>query len=373
MKFSDIIGQQAAVAQIKDMVTQDRLAHALLLVGPEGVGQLAMATALAQYVNCLQPKDGDSCGRCANCIKIKKGIHPDIKYILPIISKVEGGKRWLTADFFGGFRDKFFEDPYMSFVEWQRTLGGENKQLMISVHEIRALKQGIYLKAFEAPYKVVIVWRAEKINKEGANAFLKLLEEPPDRTLIILTCSDPTLLLTTINSRVQRIKLSRIEKGDISAYAQNTLGVPAQTADEIAQIAEGSVSQASEFLSESNQEMSQLFAEWLRAIYLGDYQKIQDQIQQLLQESKEYQKLFLELSVRKLRDSLFYHLAIPQLALNTTSEQAFQENFSKVVSAEKIDQMVSLMEDGRVNLSGNANPHMVLTALSLRLVQALHS
>ncbi|RMG54864.1 MAG: hypothetical protein D6722_28555, partial [Bacteroidetes bacterium] len=230
MRFQDLIGQEAAVSRVQEAIRHNRLAHALLLTGPAGVGKLALATAIAQYVNCEQPTGGDSCGRCPQCLKISKGLHPDLRYVLPIISKTSGGRRYLTADYFDEFRQAFFADPYFGFAAWQRTLGGANKQLFISVHEIRDLKRGVYLKSFEGAYKCIIVWNAEYINTEGANAFLKLLEEPPDRTLILMTCSDPSLLLTTINSRCQRIPMQRIPTADIEGYLVRRKGVPAEQA-----------------------------------------------------------------------------------------------------------------------------------------------
>jgi len=371
LAFKDIIGQAHAIDILHESIRQERLPHALLFTGPEGAGQLALAHALAQYVNCLNPVNGDSCGRCANCIKISKGIHPDMRFILPIFSKTEGGRRHLSDDYFPHFRDHFFEDPYFSFNEWQRTLGGENKQLFISVHEIRALKKAIYLKSFEAKYKIVIVWRAELINTEGANAFLKLLEEPPERTLILMTCSDPSKLLTTINSRCQRLRLERIPTTELEQYLVQKRGLNEEQAHEWAAISEGSASNAIEYLSESSESLSDTYISWLRAVYQGDYQKIQDQVQNIQKESKEFQKLFLATSVKKMRDSLMYQLGASQLALSTKKEQEFQTNFSKVIDPDKVSRIADLLEEARRNLTGNANPHMVLTGLSLRMHSVL--
>ena len=373
MKFSEIIGQESAKKFIQDAISGNRLAHAIMLTGPEGVGQMAIANALAQYVNCLQSKDGDSCGKCTNCIKIRKGIHPDVRFILPIISKTEGGKRYLTEDYFDSFRKDFFADPYFSFSQWQRSLGGENKQLRISVHEIRDLKRKIYLKAFEAPFKVVIVWRAELIKTEGANAFLKLLEEPPDRTLIILTCSDPSLLLSTINSRVQRIQLHRIKTEQIQQYLIEKKNVEEERAIEVATISEGSMSNAQEYLTEHSQNMSEIYMNWLRAIYTGHFDKISDIIDTIVDESKEYQKLFLQIAIKKIRDSLMYQLQIPRLALVTEAEKTFQEKFSQFVSGQKVNLISELLEKSHRHISGNANAQMVFTDLSMKMHRILRS
>lgn len=373
MQFKELIGQAEAIGHVKEAIEHQRLAHALLLTGPEGVGQLALANAIAQYLNCQNRQEEDSCGKCPSCIKIRKGIHPDVRFILPIISKTEGGKRYLTEDYFEPFKEHFFQDPYFSFQSWQRVLGGENKQLFISVHEIRNLKRKIFLKAFEAPYKVVIVWNAERINVEGANAFLKLLEEPPDRTQIILTCSDPSQLLTTINSRCQRVHMHRLSAAAIKEYLLANKETTETEATEVAGIAEGSIGNAGEYLTEGSQVMSETYSSWLRAAYAGDYQKIHEQVETLIKESKEFQKLFLEISVKKMRDSLLYHLGLSEMALVTEQEKTFQENFSKVVNPNKVEKITHEMEESRRQISGNANSQMVFTALSLRMHSILRS
>ncbi len=371
VRFSDILGQDAVKQQIRESVSHNRLAHALMLVGPEGVGKFGMATAIAQYINCLQPTNGDSCGSCANCIKISKGIHPDVHYVLPIISKREGNRYHITEDYFAPFREVFFEDPYLSFARWKRILGGENKQLFVSVHEIRALKQRISLKAFEAPYKVILIWNSEEIRREGANAFLKLLEEPPERTQIIMTCSDPSRLLTTINSRVQRIRLSRVDVGDIRDYLARRHKIDPDQAEELAAISEGSPAMANEYLSESSQQMSSLYIEWLRASYLGQYDKIQERIEPIVKENKEFQKLFLSVAVKKLRDSLLFHVGSREIALSTRAEKEFQENFSQLMSAGKVAAIARRLDNSHRHLSGNANALMVFTSLSLEVHRIL--
>jgi DNA polymerase III subunit delta' len=367
MQFRELMGQPEAVQSIRDAVSHNRLAHALLLTGPSGIGKLAFAHAIAQYINCLSPKDGDSCGTCSSCVKIQKGIHPDIRFILPIISKTEGGKRFLTDDYFDSFRQPFFADPYFSMGQWQQILGGDSKQLMISVHEIRELKRSIYLKAFEAKYKVVIVWNVEKINTEGSNAFLKLLEEPPDQTMFILTCSDPSLLLPTINSRCQRLALRRIDRDLVRQYLMEKKGADEGRATELAAVSEGSIGTASDMLQENSQVLGQLYINWLRATYSGDYQKITEEVEKIYKESKEAQKQFLHVSMQKLRDSLLFNLGMGERSLAMPDEQVFHSRFSQFVSPDKVERIAGEMEESLRHISGNANPQMVFTSLSLKM------
>jgi DNA polymerase-3 subunit delta' len=367
LKFSNIIGQQAAKQHLLDAIHRGRLPHALMLRGPSGVGAMQMAHAIAQYVNCLNQKDGDSCGECSSCRKISQAIHPDIHYVLPIISKTEKGKAVLTEAYLEDFRKLYTAEPYFSNEQWQHALGGENKQLMISVHEIRQLKRKIFLKTFEAEYKVVILWQAELIRKEAANAFLKLLEEPPDKTLILLTCEDPSKLLITINSRCQQVALGRIPADLLQHYLIEKKSLEAAKAQEIATIAEGSLSNALTYMQESHHELTELYGSWLRMVYTGNYARIQQIIEKIYKENKEFQKLFLAFAVTKLRDSLLYQMGLPQLALVTEAEKKFHENFSKLLTAEKVEKMVDLLDQSRRYIAGNAHAQMAFMALSLRL------
>lgn len=371
MPFRDIIGQPRAVTHIQDALSQGRLAHALLIRGPEGVGKLALAQAIAQFVNCEMPENGDACGRCASCLKIKKLVHPDVKYILPIISKKEGNKTYLSDDYVESFRGLMTQEPYFPFTAWQQALDGDNKQLFISVAEIRELKRGIFLKAFEAKTKVVIVWHADLVNVQGANAFLKLLEEPPDDTLIILTCADMGQLLPTIVSRCQQVQLGRIPREEVQAYVQQRRKLEPAWAAEVAAVADGSIGAAFEFLEDSSQKMSETYINWLRSVYAGDYQKIATEAEAFARQSKEYQKLFLQLAVRKLRSSLMVGMGLEHLAGITETEAGFHRNFARVIDAEKAEFMSQVLDAALRHIGGNANPQMELTTVSIQLHQAM--
>ena len=373
MKFSDLVGQEQAIHKIKEAISQNRLPHALLLTGPAGVGELPFALALAQYVNCLNPKDQDSCGSCSNCIKIHKAIHPDLSFVFPVISKKVSGKQLLSGDHMDLFREHFLENPYLNPSSWQQAQGGESKQLMISVHEIRQLRKGIFLKAFEAPYKVVIVWQADRINQQGANAFLKLLEEPPENTLFILTSSQSDRLLTTILSRCQRLVLQRIGEKQIQDFLISQRQVVEERAKEVSLIAEGSIGNAQEFLDEHTTQLSETYMNWLRAVYSGNYAKIQEQLAVVQGGSREWQKLFLTIALRKIRDALHYHLDLQQLALSPSSEKDFQRKFAQFVSPLKVEQISRVLEEGLRQISGNANPQMTFSALSIKIHQILRS
>lgn len=367
MRFNQIIDQKRAKTAFLSSVKEGRQAHALILKGGPGIGKLAFGNAIAQYLNCENPTETDSCGKCASCVKIAKGIHPDVRFVLPIINTTSGGQKATTDDFIAEFREKFFPNPYFSYQEWSSTLNAENKQLAIHIKEIRDLKRKLSLKSFEAKYKVVIFWNAEKIKTEAANALLKLLEEPPDRTVLILTVTDPTQLLTTINSRCQRIQLHRVETQELQNYLVQNHSMDSERAFQVAQLSEGSVSKALALVHETNKSLSELYQSWMRTCFEGRYDKILEFAETLSKESKEFQKLYLSFALQKVRDSLLFSFNTPELAIVTEEERLFQEKFSKFIHLRGIDEISKLVDDSLFYIGRNANAQLTLIVLSLRI------
>lgn len=370
MQFSQLIGQQKAKDSFFKSMKEGRLPHALILVGPEGIGKLGFATAIAQYLNCLNPAERDSCGKCSSCTKIQKGIHPDVRYVLPILSKKEGDKPAITDDFFERFRGPFFSNPYYSMKDWMVALDGENKQLGIHIGEIRDLKRKLSLKAFEAKYKISIMWNAERINHEASNAFLKLLEEPPDRTILILTVSDPTKLLTTINSRCQRLIMSRVSEDDIFHWLKDERNITEDQARQIAEISEGSVSYALELTGETEKSLSILFFSWIKHCLSWDYESIQQVIKEVTSEGRDFQKLFMAFGLKKFRDTTLAGTGSSMVAGRQSSDPVFG-TLSRQMSLKNSEKVSRLMEESVNYLSRNANAQLVFTALSIRLASVL--
>ncbi|MCS7074392.1 MAG: DNA polymerase III subunit delta', partial [Bacteroidia bacterium] len=339
MNFEDVIGQSKAAQQIIQAVQTGRLSHALLVRGIPGVGKLAFAQAIAQYVNCTQQQPNGACGHCESCLKIQKGIHPDVHYVFPIFSQKLNGREQVSDDFISLFRTKFFNQPYFTLTEWVQCLDADNKQLGIHISEIRHLKRKLALKSFEGKYKVTIFWYAEKMNQEAANAFLKLLEEPPDNTLIIMTVADSTQLLPTITSRCQSINLSRIPHDIITNYLIREYEVDPVHANEISILADGSVAAAIEMLSHTNESMSDIFRSWIRTCYEGNLSMIQEISEKLASRPREFQKLFLSYTVQKIRDSLFLAEELSGWTITTEKEKEFLIKFSKFINRHGVEKI----------------------------------
>lgn len=367
MQFQDLVNQQNARASFAQSVRSNRLSHALALKGPPGAGKLPFALAAAQFANCLQPLESDSCGECASCRKFAQLAHPDLYLVFPYFSKTVAGRASNSEDFMDAFRARFTERPYMSAGAWAGALEAENKQLMIPIHEIRALKSKVYYKAYEAKYKIIIVWQADKMRQEAANAFLKLLEEPPDETLIFLTTDDPTQLLPTIRSRCQFLTLGRLPSEDIRQYLTAKHGLASAAAEETALMADGSLARALEILQHSDESFSKEFIEWMRMCYEGLMVKFMEWTDRFARNNKEYHKLFLAFALQKTRDALLYRYGAEQLALNSGAEREFLRKFSQFLDAGKIERMQSALEDAGFHIARNANANLTFLNLSLNL------
>lgn len=211
MRFSDITGNEELKKLLAQMVDDNRLSHAILLTEDGDWGGIALATALAQYVNCEHPHDGDSCGECGSCHKYSKLIHPDLHYVFPVSATKalsEQEKKTPISDYFiKDFRQLLLEDKYFGEQTMYEAIGIEGKSGNISVHEAKRIFEKLSLRAFEGRYKTMIIYLPERMNQEASNKLLKLLEEPPAGTLFILVSHAPEKILSTIRSRCQRIQL----------------------------------------------------------------------------------------------------------------------------------------------------------------------
>ncbi|MCS7086071.1 MAG: AAA family ATPase, partial [Bacteroidia bacterium] len=204
MRFADIPGQESAKAAVLGALAGGRLAHALLLIGPEGTGKLAFALALARRLFCASPaEDGDCCGVCNDCRKVAAGGHPDVHYVFPYARSHDS--KASNDDVRIAFRDAVRKNPFLTLKQWAASFDAENKQLVIGVDEARALKRALSLSSYEGKGKTIVVWRADLFNTSAANALLKLLEEPTDRTTFVLTAENPADVLPTIHSRCQKL------------------------------------------------------------------------------------------------------------------------------------------------------------------------
>jgi DNA polymerase-3 subunit delta' len=263
MLFKDIPGLEALKNTLIHSVEANHVAHAQLFHGGVGSANLALAWAYSTYINCEDKQPSDACGHCASCVKMAKMVHPDIHHIFPTPSAKETILELLPT-----WRKFLIESPYRSLTEWLDFTGiTGNKQGIIPIKEGHNIIQKISLKAFEAEYKILIIWQPELMNIESANSLLKILEEPPAKTLFILVCNDTNRLLTTILSRTQRIVIPNFTDEDIATYLVEKQQISPERAKQIAYLSEGNLSKANAMTTEEDQDQHNWFAMWMREAY----------------------------------------------------------------------------------------------------------
>jgi len=210
MLFKEIIGQEEVKKRLINAVKENRISHAQLFLGKEGFGTLALAIAYAQYICCENKLANDSCGVCSSCIKYQKLVHPDLHFVFPVATNAVVKKKPISNHFLPQWRASLLNDYYLSYKSWQEKIETGNKQLLITKDESIDILKKLNLKTYESAYKIMIIWYPEKFNIASANKLLKILEEPPEKTLFILVAQETEKIINTILSRTQLIKINQI-------------------------------------------------------------------------------------------------------------------------------------------------------------------
>lgn len=372
MQFFDIIGQDDTKQFLTRAVQANHLAHALLFDGPAGSANLALALALAQYVNCEDKQQAntpqaDACGRCASCVKMQKLVHPDLHFVFPVANL---GKGKTSETYLPLWRTFLLDQPYRHLPDWLETMGGDNKQGNISAEEARNILQKLSLKAYEGAYKIMLIWLPELMNVTSANALLKVLEEPPAQTLFLLVTNQPDKLLITILSRTQRVAVRAFTDDEVATHLRQQQNLDETTARRIAYLADGNLAEALRLSSqdEKGAGMSQQhawFAEWMRDCYRQDLTKLVRQADQFDGFSREKQRGLFAYSIRLYRDLFLWQQGAGELLRLPDEELAFVKNFAKVLTATHIERIVTDLNEATYHLERNARAKMILLDLSL--------
>ena len=379
MLFRDIIGQNAVKQRLCLSVQEGRIPHAQLLTGPKGVGKLQLAIAYAQYLNCEHRTDTDACGVCPTCIQYQKLQHPDLHFAFPI---VKGDRGEVCDDFVADFRDLLIESGYFDLDDWYRAIGVETKQGMIYEKESSEILRKLSLKAFGNGFKVMIIWQPEKMNAICANKLLKLLEEPPEKTVFLLVSEHPEMLLTTILSRVQMVRVPRLSNEDI-ADALRAKGVDARHAADYARIANGSYLAALQLAREEGDTAQYLadFINLMRDAYtvgvITDKQKKFESLQRLRKWSldmadskvgRERQKNFLQYAQRQVRENFIRNMQCPDLNYQTDEERVFSDRFFPFIHAGNVEAIVEQLTTAEQQIQQNGNAKMIFFDLCLQMI-----
>ena len=364
MQFSEIIGQDETKQLLLRAVQTNHLAHALLLDGPVGSANLALALALAQYVNCEDRRPDDACGRCASCVKTRKLVHPDLHLVFPVANLAKGKT---SEAYLADWRKFLLDQPYRTLPNWLEAIGADSKQGNISAEEARSILQKLSLKAYEGPYKIMLIWLPELMNGSSANALLKVLEEPPPQTLFLLVTNQSDKLLITILSRTQRVAVRAFTDEEVATYLRQHLNLDETTARRNAYLADGDLAEAL-CLSRPNTESVEphtWFADWMRTCYRQDIQALVKQADQFDGFSKEKQKSLVDYSIRMYRNLFLWQQGAGELLRLPDEEMAFVKNFVKILTIHHIERIVADLNEAAYHLERNARAKMIILDMSL--------
>lgn len=373
------------------MMLSNRLAHALLFLGKEGSGTLQLAIAFAQYVVCektrgkqsavgnqqsgsslfgdsLPAQDSelptnDSCGVCSGCKKANELVHPDIHFSYPVVTK-KSGTPPISTDYVSEWREFIKGYPYGNVYDWLQFIGAENKQGNITAHECNDIIKKLSLKSFESPYKILILWMPEYLEKEG-NKLLKIIEEPPPNTLFILVAENESLILPTIVSRCQLVKIPMLETKEIEAALVSRNNTDATKARQVAATSDGNYRDALQQLQHADEDWQSLLRDWLNAILKTGPAAQTKWVEEISRLGREKQKQFLRYFNHLLEQSI--HLRITDTGSDGSVETDFANRINKITDIAQQQAIVEELDKAVYYIERNANSKMLFHALTIKL------
>lgn len=392
MQFEKVIGQKEVKEQLIQLVQHNRLSHALLFLGKEGNGALSLAMAFSQYIVCEQvngkikksPKSSlfgesetanfppkttpDACGICGGCVKAGQLIHPDIHFSYPVIPKKPGDKP-ISTDYIGEWRDFFSVQPYGNVYDWLQFIGAENKQGNITSEECNDITRKISLKSFESEYKILVIWMPEYLTKNG-NKLLKLIEEPPPNTLFLLVAENEDLILPTILSRTQLVKIPMLTNLEVESALAIRTGVSVEKAAQIAALSEGNYREALQLLQQVEDDWQTTLREWLNLIskknLAGQVKWIEDISKQGREKQKQFLKYFTHLLEQAVRLSVVNEPTAAAFSISA-NEKDFALRLNKICNIHQQEAIVHELDKASYYIERNANGKMLFHALSIKL------
>jgi DNA polymerase-3 subunit delta' len=379
MQFKDIVGQETVKKRLIKSVKDSRIAHAQLFVGHGGTGKLALAIAYAQYISCLDKGEDDSCGVCSSCHKFQRLIHPDLHFVFPVneTKKADdddekgGGKG--SDSHLQDWRESILADPYLSESQWYSIIGLENKLGIINTSEGSEVIKKISLKSFEADYKTMIIWLPERMNIQAANKLLKLIEEPPAKTLFLMVTENPTAIISTILSRTQLIKVPPINRQEISTALIQRFNLSPEKAQDISRVANGNFQVAQSLAtSDDASPYFDLYRDLMRSCFTNNVLKLLEWVGLASSLGREKQKEMLNYFLRITRESFMLNLGLDDIVYITGDEEDFGKKFAPFINGDNIVQLYNEFNLAIEHIGRNGNPQIVFTDMTMKLVKLIN-
>ena len=341
MSFNEIIGQQEVKKLLKNTLIKQRIASAYLFVGPSGIGKATAAFNFAKAMNCSLHK-ADSCPKvhseeiCSSCKKIDAFSHPDVTVLFPVPKK-------------------FREENRRNELQQANKIHSYRKTEIITIDDVRDIAEILLMKPFEAKRRVIIIIDGETMNTEAQNAFLKILEEPPLDTTIILTSSQPERLFLTILSRCQKISFRRLTEEEIKGFILGKGNYSNEDIELVSHLSNGSLSRAVELLDENRK----IEREILKMILIkNDYEKLKETF------DKEKLVRFIDFLIPFLRDVRIVETGQKLLCVDI---EGFTHSIHKRYSNGELNETFELLRNSLTNISRNINPELISNVVFDRL------
>jgi DNA polymerase-3 subunit delta' len=374
MFFRDIIGQEEVKHRLVQSVKDGYIPHARLISGPEGVGKVALSLAYARYLSCSNRGEDDACGVCPSCIKYHKLSHPDLHFVFPI---VKNGKKDICDEYLSEWRKFVLQNPYFNLQSWLNFIDAGNSQGVIYSKESDEIIHKLNLKAYESEYKIMLIWLPEKMHESCSNKLLKLIEEPPAKTIFLLISENPDQVITTIRSRTQSLPVPPLASDSITQAlpaAIAALGQSPMSAEKIANLvhlANGNYLKALE-LVEMNEEFRgylELFMTIMRNSWTRNVKNMKSQSESFAKLGREKQKYFLAYAQNLIRENFLYRLNIPEINYLNAEEAGFSQKFSPYVNERNVVDLMDELALAERHVESNVNPKMVFFDLSMRIAK----
>lgn len=372
MRFADIPGHEAEKARLRQMVDDDRIPNALLLEGPEGAGKFALARAFAQYVHCDNRTGGDSCGHCPSCRRQQTFNSLETFYSFPVVKR-KSAKETVSDDWLEEFKAFMEEDEFASFESWLVRMDNINAQPQIFVEESKDIIRKLAFKARTDKYKLVLMWLPERLKEEAANRLLKIIEEPFADTRFILVSNNSRLILPTIYSRTQRIRIPAFDDRTVE-HILIEKGIDAETAVQSAHIAEGNVGRAFRLaaMDEERRQFLALFMQLMRNAYARKVADLRVWATKDVPElGRETEMRFIDYCSRLIRESFLMHLRLDAILTMTSDERAFVERFFPFINEKNVIEIIGQFDRARRDIAANGNAKIVLFDLAVRIIMLI--
>ena len=372
MYFKDIIGQPKIKKHLIESVHKGIVPHARIFYGGEGVGKLPIAIAYARYLNCTNPSKTDACGKCLSCLKFDKLAHPDLHFAFPMVQK--RSEKLLVCDhYLPQWRSFLTTNTYFNLNDWLQYINAKNAQGMIYAQESEEIIRKLNLKVYEAKYKIMVVWLPEKMNLECANKLLKLIEEPPARTIFLLISEDMDKVIPTIKSRCQPIYVKPIEHEAMMKSIINKYSLSQNDAQSVAHIANGSFSKAIDLIvaDKESQILLKLFDKMMSAAASRNIKLIKKAADDLSKTGREAQKNFLIYALRMFREYFVSNLNVPEIVYLNRNEHQLSQQYSAVINEANIEILADEFSLAHKQIEQNGNAKIIFLDLCLKLTMLL--